>query len=1254
MSKVSLSFGDKVALFQSRTNASGFVSSTNNSQFPVAVTSLSAGQKVPSNFENSIFQILSGDGDIKNCLSFNRGQPVLYGQPIRLLHVKTFSLMCCNKKTKAYKEKANFRVSFETVSDDAKGNRWRIMPKYKVRGEGERVCGDDEVIFQLHGYQFFLHTCPIPMESEGEIIRILYELNVTAVQESSGIGYNLHAYDVSRTVATKANRFISGGDCVTLFHKQETGPLACGRKPSGEPYVHIEPSAMDWSTSNMKSAVTSNALFLTEFEDTLRGGVMVIGKTKLYRLKSLATGEYLCVTERPSTEDVETASNTTPQAEMALDTSMMSPTNTETVGSVLESMTLSLTSDPANPGTLFSMFQTTDDPETKLKSGTRVLVQCPNVGIHGVWLTAGRTVTNTRASVTKLASPQKEIALCTLPLQKDAFEIRVVSKETYQQLYFVLNLLPSLHNYADAFTKGTLPTEQVLHTAKDSLTQLIRYCSLSNELNPYERDGIPIKDNQRMLVDQHVPELCVHVIRSTFSSSLMTPENLSQAGIIPKSDGIRYSDIKDVGRLCFRLIRLCAKWNIMGGVQLFDSLKVLMVYTNYGLGVLHCMQGICEDNDQVVDTPDDTSLVEYGIEQCLAHEFSPRFLQFLDTLCVSKGRSILCNQNRVIERLSKKAADLFLKVNLDGGVVNVVSPMNPKTNTRLPFIEPFLVFISPDDVVVEKGADLRDNITSLTKHSLQEYFVQQLNLLAGISHGKNENGIKLTHEIISVEALVTMITTLNDNTIKTSPDLYVAAIRLLHFAHVNIDPFKALEIDVIVKVWGHSGGDVMHRQEPVPTTLKPLINFFITFVEQHPSLSYKSNNLNLVTQQILSVLHTMVSFQWLEATEIVRLFNASVQMVSAENDEIPDLSVAFDRYAYTEKSHVLMRVKEQAVDILTLIFDVYCQDTVHDFFNAFEKSAPAPHLSQIFDVDKSTKIHEKSKEMVTAQSQNAFMSGLSSMKNLGGNMIGGVASLTKGLVGKIGIPMGEKKANPYQYLINLHEALMEAILFKYDPLSTKSIQVLLKFFNYPAEVGKCLKRVQLLSNDRSIQMFKSGYVLFEKLRGFGSQKINVTRALDMVDILSSLCDKLTEDTDLFEKQTMFMNLGLPSLVINIIKHTGYRNLPKQKPIRALLEMCYRLLTQLCSNNVEISAVVFSNNELFSQHLEYDVGVIELLVVILDESIELCNLVPESLLKQVITIMVERDCFPLYVLFLRKIIWIDDKPVPRIQEMLWKI
>jgi hypothetical protein len=144
MPRKALCFGFKVALNSDSQRA--FVTGTNNVLLPLGVPG--DDRVVSQHFENAVFQIVTGDGEAGTDLPQRKlGEEIKFGQTIRLLHANTNMLVCENRRVRATKEKVNQKVILAAVdSEDARGSRWRVMPRYKVRSEGEKVCDRDHIV----------------------------------------------------------------------------------------------------------------------------------------------------------------------------------------------------------------------------------------------------------------------------------------------------------------------------------------------------------------------------------------------------------------------------------------------------------------------------------------------------------------------------------------------------------------------------------------------------------------------------------------------------------------------------------------------------------------------------------------------------------------------------------------------------------------------------------------------------------------------------------------------------------------------------------------------------------------------------------------------------------------------------------------------------------------------------------------------------------------------------------------------------
>lgn len=138
------------------------------------------------------------------------GDPVIYGQPIQLLHTHSHKYVFSSSSQTSKLEPSNMRV---TMQEHSAHNTWfRIMPRYKVRAEGDNVrVGDQIVVESLKTPGQFLHAgdtrIPQDIPDAGR-----HEINLSVIQTS----FTLNLYSKPRQ---KSQNNVYGGDVVQLFHK---------------------------------------------------------------------------------------------------------------------------------------------------------------------------------------------------------------------------------------------------------------------------------------------------------------------------------------------------------------------------------------------------------------------------------------------------------------------------------------------------------------------------------------------------------------------------------------------------------------------------------------------------------------------------------------------------------------------------------------------------------------------------------------------------------------------------------------------------------------------------------------------------------------------------------------------------------------------------------------------------------------------------------------------------------------------------
>ena len=308
--------GHKVALFyegehdysdkNSEHGRMGYVQATwstgQQSSAPVGLLRLDGRDATPPSFEDCIFQIVAGDNESTLVKSKAR-EEVKFGQVIRLIHINQGKALCCSKKKSGAADKSSKRVTLEPLSNCGvkKGwtSKWRIAPRYQVRGEGEKVCEGDQITLQpvLSCGAHFLSVAELPIVGSDFL-----EVNGAPkdARDTSGapreLGLTIRAYDTD-DLDTDALR---GGDCIMLYHKEQRGYLvgaalteeeesakakagggaaggtqsSLGLSQRGGDVFLLPDSDSFGIESKDPSTYLSNGMFIVEWEDPLQGGVM--------------------------------------------------------------------------------------------------------------------------------------------------------------------------------------------------------------------------------------------------------------------------------------------------------------------------------------------------------------------------------------------------------------------------------------------------------------------------------------------------------------------------------------------------------------------------------------------------------------------------------------------------------------------------------------------------------------------------------------------------------------------------------------------------------------------------------------------------------------------------------------------------------------------------------------------------------------------------------------------------------------------
>ena len=246
-SRESLRYGSTIVLFAEAKN--GYIVATNSSLAQIAVKENTTYN--PIQVERSLFTIYPGDSEVTRCHTRN-GEEIKFGHVVRLIHHVLHAPLTNLCDQHAVVDRSNSRVvlGLQTARDEDEDavadenavvgdlvtaerlsdfeqnlSKWRVLPRYRLRGEGERICSGDHVILQsMSGDQAYLHVA----RSLEELADGGYEVNCGPVPE----GLSMVAFDPFFLTSTRPEeeRDIRCGDCVVLVHKEENLALVADHR----------------------------------------------------------------------------------------------------------------------------------------------------------------------------------------------------------------------------------------------------------------------------------------------------------------------------------------------------------------------------------------------------------------------------------------------------------------------------------------------------------------------------------------------------------------------------------------------------------------------------------------------------------------------------------------------------------------------------------------------------------------------------------------------------------------------------------------------------------------------------------------------------------------------------------------------------------------------------------------------------------------------------------------------------------------
>ncbi|XP_078311676.1 inositol 1,4,5-trisphosphate-gated calcium channel ITPR2-like [Crassostrea virginica] len=515
-----------------------------------------------------------------------QGKKVLYGQIIQLRHLFTNKYIHVSTTKTSDTESNNMAV--ELKEENSKHALFRVMPRYKVKAEGDVVQVDDQVVLEsvkspgsyLHVSKGFLGQASIYSKS--------HELNVS-VQQSG--------FTITRKYKPMPGDHLKlkFGDLIRFYHKEMEAYLVAEGLFDDEicEDVHMRLRPIDQTIPKTLFPSTSAITYwqIERQEGPVFGGVMKWEQQ--CKIIHVCTRKYMTVKDGQVT----------------------------------------LTSDHLDPATVFRLHPVIRESDDITPDSYGRIEHV----VSGNWLHGGSEDykkkqqdgddnTQSMASLKWSTAELKVIETNEEMQYDDAFTIQKVDEELVQIFNQMAGMVPFIQKLIADKKEGLILNAKMAHDIETALKELSAFMVVN---------GNPIKNRQKLLRNLRIVELLVKLLQIPCRG---TADQIHLSKLFVETYQLMYVYLMGDSRKNELYI---AKY-----IDFFQS-QFELREGQIGLNSVHMVMELIRDNRKIVDRISHEHIDTFV--NLLQRDKNHRYLDLLGVLCVCDGVSIADNQRYITE-----------------------------------------------------------------------------------------------------------------------------------------------------------------------------------------------------------------------------------------------------------------------------------------------------------------------------------------------------------------------------------------------------------------------------------------------------------------------------------------------------------------------------------------------------------------------------------------------------------------------------
>eukprot|EP00050_Salpingoeca_kvevrii_P002520 m.196116 g.196116 ORF g.196116 m.196116 type:complete len:2530 (-) comp10628_c0_seq6:379-7968(-) len=1050
-----------------------------------------------------------------------RGDPVHYGQIVQFFHEHSKRFLRISTTQTSQLEMSHMHVD---LSANLSRHAWfRIMPRYKVRAEGDIVRLHDQIVIEsLKTPGQFLHTSEgafRPQTPNGGC----HEINLSVLQSS----FVVHLHNKFRE---NTETLLRAGDCIQLFHKEISAFVAAegvfieDKLSQG---VHMRIRTFDPKRPHRLLPPTSAVSFWQVESATRPIDGEILTWEDIVRFRHIPTQRYL------SFEKVDG----------------------EIVPALLDEP------DTACNFQLHAVIQERDTIEFGIYSRIQH-VQTRR------WLHAQQDKPVRRAIMQSQETDALSMRLSKIQWDRAPLvELRTTEMMMFDDA-FIISKVPDELVYNVAIVSGTLPILRhypaIRRQRELTSREAAKFCAALEELRAfmYIRE-VGVRQRQKLLRNLRVIELLVDMLKSPFAPFNTSPSAITLNDLHSPEKRWTRSVLENVYSLLQAYLDGNSRKN-----ELYIARHISFFLSQAGghLPVEPMVTELVRDNRTVIQCMSETEMRKFI--DLLAKEKNPAYLDFLSVLCTAESGPIPHNQDIISRFLLEQGEACVFLTELKGD--RVVVNMTGNDGDWIPLREFCHSAMDEDD-------------STSTREFL--FLQKQFDLFDSLAAGRNQHVIQIITKELRYLTWEECFCCARDEQLPKS--LRAKYVGLMVSLFVNVDPnINVLEEVQLAFKWdeiqerpyANLGRGVSICGTSMPF-FDELSSWLEGFLKAQGSIVVSDRPSNLLLTAILNLLYNLVMFGYYKESNISGLVPGLRGIIDGRNDILylkrKSAAAADDkqflnewrdvhRFRKSPDNKVVTKVKFQAIRVMQALFNysasVRIQRLLFDFKQVYER------VAQQQDGRRPSRLNPRTgraviENLIKMENEANIFNFTTASREYLGSIINSSNFITPDWV-----PGQSRNGHP------VLDVLFDLSRYNYSNLLTESLDLITQLHSSHSHLFEYCVRTQILIEPESAELSEYLYRACPRLHRIAKGYIEpgeVDAFLSELEKIHSYCYlNPAKKTPHPVNQVILFNSGLVHILLDVISRRGQ--------YARVLSAVFSLLQALSIKHDSVQQLLFQN------------------------------------------------------------------------------